>query len=121
MEEGMSEIWSANDEDFLYEDLQELLDAEGDWISEGDTVHVATRGEFDPASFISADFVIEVIGENAYENAGEAAEDFPDVTTEARKELADFLAQWTRKHCKPNFYKVLNSKPYVVTKTDLEK
>ncbi|MFV1944294.1 hypothetical protein VPH49_26290 [Pseudomonas luteola] len=116
----MSELWSANDEDFIYSNLQELIDDMGDWIAAGDTVHVGKTTEFDPAEFIKADFIIEIIGENAYENAGEAAEGFPEVSQEARKELSDFLASWTRKYCKPRFVKIVRSQPYVVTKEDLE-
>lgn len=115
----MSEIWSVNDEGFYYDDISELL-SDNEELSEGDTVYVARKEEVNPVEFIDEDAIIEMIGDIAYDNFGEAAEDYPEVTKEARTELSEILGKWIEKHCKPRFCKVVDSRPYILTKEDLE-
>ncbi|OHS09335.1 hypothetical protein HMPREF3289_01320 [Pseudomonas sp. HMSC75E02] len=114
------ECWSANDEDFTCFELAELLN-DNDELKPGDVVF---RGEAitpDPSSYIDADDVIELIGERAYDDAGDHADGWPDVSKEAEAELDQLLKEWMRKHCShPPFYRVKNSIPYVLSAADFE-
>ncbi len=54
------------------------------------------------------------------DEAGEAAEDFPDVSKEARSELKRILAEWADKHCPVHFFPVVNAREYRLTQQDIE-
>jgi hypothetical protein len=111
------ECWSANQEDFIYETLGDLLDA-NDELEAGSTVYVGEAESPSYKQLCSADDVIEMMGERAYDVGGEWAEDFPDVTKEAVQELDALLLAWMQKHCHINFWTVNNVKPYVLTEED---
>ncbi|WP_222833265.1 hypothetical protein [Pseudomonas sp. SC3(2021)] len=76
------DTWSANDEMFNCDSLNELLN-ENDNLAVGD--------------------IIEMLGERAYDDVGEVAEDWPDVSAEARQELDAILGAWVSKHCAATF------------------
>lgn len=66
------------------------------WILEG--------ARPDAASFMpDADDIIERMHESASEH-GEAAEEYPDVSDEAKAELDAILTAWARKHAEPRFW-----------------
>lgn len=67
------------------------------WIHSGHLVPIE-------AVMPDADDIIETMGERAYDEAGEAAEEYPDVSEAARIELGDFLRGWVEKHAKPDFW-----------------
>jgi hypothetical protein len=67
----------------------------------------------------NVDDVLEMMGERAYDECGESAENYPDVTKEAREELDALLMAWMEKHAKPTFYRVVNVRPYTLTAEDL--
>lgn len=73
-------------------------------LPEGDLYVIS--GTKPPASrFIhDADYIIEAMGERAYDECGECAEEFPDVTDEAKAELNAFLDAWADKHCEVRFW-----------------
>jgi hypothetical protein len=112
------ECWSANNEEFNCESLDELLDSD-DQLKAGDNVYVGEAVMPSHRQLCSADDVIEAIGERAYDIVGEAADDFPDATPEARAELDALLGAWMQKHCTINFYQVKNVRPYVLTIDDV--
>lgn len=99
-----------------YSDVQSATyDCEvGAIIYEGDAVEPCAS-EFAP----DADWVLEYMNEQACDNLGECAEDWPDVTKEAKKELDAFLKDWAVRNCPVNFYRVENVRDYVVTEEDL--
>lgn len=72
------------------------------WV--GQTVaHSVTR-------FFNADEVIDRAADIADDVGGEFAEDYPDVTQEARDELDELLLNWATKYSlEPNFYEIINS------------
>lgn len=111
-------VWSRNGEDFNYDSLADLIENEGDELAVGDVVSfgVAVSPSTD---FVRADDVIEMIGERAYDIAGEHADDFPGVTDGAKNELACFLAAWQEKHCAPTFWTVKNVEDYTITAEDI--
>ncbi|WP_349616962.1 hypothetical protein [Azotobacter salinestris] len=113
------ECWSTNEEDFNSLSLDELIGS-NEHLKVGDTVWKGEAVHPDPTSYIDAGDVIELIGGRAYDDCGEYAEDFPDVSGEAKAELDELLAGWIRKHCSTtSFYKVSNVVEYTLTAEDL--
>lgn len=118
MGDTTDEYWSRDEENFSYANLGELLDSHDD-LEIGDTVYVG-RGETpDPGEWVSADDVIEQLACRAYDECREYAEDYPDVSKEAKAELDGLLAAWAHKHCAPSFYKIKSVREYQVTAEDL--
>lgn len=111
--------WSADEEEFCYDTLHELLASNDDLVI-GDPVYVGDAITPDPATYIDADTVLEHMSECASDDCGEYAEDFPDVTPEAKESLNGFLKGWARKHCTPvGFYKVEKVQQHILTADDL--
>ncbi|WP_244098925.1 hypothetical protein [Burkholderia ambifaria] len=112
-------VWSCNNEDFTCDELDDLLDMHDD-LTVGDVVFVGDVIPIQTKHLCDADDVIDMLGERAYDQAGEYADGYPDVTPEARAELDSLLATWIEKHAKPTFYLVKNSREYVITAADME-
>lgn len=112
-------VWSSNNEDFTCDELAELLDMNDD-LAIGDVVFIGEVAPIQTKHLCDADDVIEMIGERAYDEVGEYADDYPDVTPEARAELDALLAGWIEKHAKPTFYSVVNVREHVITAEDME-
>ncbi|KVF49547.1 MULTISPECIES: hypothetical protein [Burkholderia cepacia complex] len=112
-------VWSRNNEDFTWDELDELLDTHDD-LAVGDVVFIGEVAPIQTKHLCDADDVIEMIGERAYDEVGEYADGYPDVMPEARAELDALLAGWIEKHAKPTFYSVVNVRQYVITAADME-
>lgn len=112
----MKEQCYSDDGEYYHSDIcSAIYDKEvGDVIYIGETVHPCAS-EFVP----DADWVLGHMGEQAYDNLGECAEDWPDVSKEAEQELEAFLKDWAVRHCKVSFYKVTNEREYVLTAEDV--
>jgi RNA-splicing ligase RtcB len=119
MNEQRAECWSVDGSDFSYTSLGDLLDGNDD-IEVGQVVHVGDPVHPDATEFVDAGDVIDLIATRAYDIGHEHADDFPDVTDEARAELDALLQGWITKHCKVTFYEVENAREYVITAEDLE-
>jgi hypothetical protein len=118
MADTSDEYWSRDEEHFSYETLGELLDCNDD-LEVGDTVYTGNGITPDPAEWVDADDVIEQLACRAYDESGEFAEDYPEVSEEAKAELDELLAAWARKHCTPTFYLINNVREYEITAEDL--
>lgn len=112
-------VWSNDDEYFIYDSLQELLSQE-EGVGVGATVSFGEKEDADVSTLVDADDVVEMIGERAYDNFGESAEDFPGVSLEAKQELNLLLSQWIVKNCQASFYWIRNVQSYVVTEEDIK-
>ncbi|WP_019103439.1 hypothetical protein [Chromobacterium haemolyticum] len=110
--------WSANDEDFTAESLQDLIDQDDD-IQLGQIVYVGDVQLHD-TGWIDADDVIEMIGDRWYDEGGEYADGGPDIPAEAKAELDGFLTRWQAEHCVASFFKVVNVRQHTITESDLE-
>lgn len=87
--------------------------------SVGDTIYVGEASQPCASRYVpDADWVIEYMGEQADDDIGEAAEDWPDVSKEAKQELEAFLKDWAVRNCQVNFYRVKNVQEYVLTEGD---
>jgi hypothetical protein len=113
------ECWSHDGETFDCQSLGELLDNHGDELAPGDTVYVGTAHRPPLEKLIYVDDVLEPMGERAYEIVGEHAEDYPEVSQEAKGELLALLLGWARKHAMPNFWTVRGVREYVLSEEDL--
>lgn len=58
-----------------------------------------------------ADAVIDMIGQAASDDAGDAAEDFPSIPLEAQKELYEVLTAWSKKHLRPCEFWISDTPP----------
>ncbi|WAS56238.1 hypothetical protein MK974_24370 [Burkholderia ambifaria] len=111
--------WSRDNEYFSCDALEELLDmyddlAVGDVVFYGDVAPIPIKRPCD------ADDVIDMIGERAYDEVGEAADGYPDIAPEAKAELEALVTGWIEKHAKPTFYSVINVREHIITAVDME-
>jgi hypothetical protein len=103
-------------------DRREEAIAEGR-AHEGDSVgfwiHKGRRPA--PESYVpDPEWVIEHMAEGAGDEGGEAADEFPDVSAEAKAELDALLTAWARKHVKVSFWIGVGDPEYVEPKTSTE-
>lgn len=117
-ETGPDEVWSRDEEYFNFSDLGELLDTYDD-LEVGQVVYVGERVPQDPSAWFDADDLIEELSCRAYDACGECAEDWPDVTPEAKEEFNALVAAWIEKHCPVSFYSVTNVRSHTLTEEDL--
>lgn len=111
------ETWSAIEELFNCDSLGELLDENEDF-KVGATVWKGEKFPINIAGYVDAGDIIEMLGERAYDDVGEFAEDWPDVPDEARQELDALLSEWISKNCTATFYRVRNVIEYKLTAED---
>ena len=123
-ESNMNKVyWATDDETYNLDTLDEVIEhllcdnepneIVGCAVSYGEVVPFNT-------DWIDADFVIDNIAERGYDEGGEFALDFPDVSAEAKEELETFLSNWQAKHCVANFWKIKNTKEYTITQEDVD-
>lgn len=114
-------VWSTSGDNYSHLEKRDALEtAFHAGFKVGGKIFFGDASKPDPANFVSADRLIEDIGNNAYDNHGEFAEDYPDVKPQAKQELEDFLNQWVRKYCEPDFWGVDNCQDYIITAEDFE-
>lgn len=111
--------WSKDSEFFTCDGLDELLDMHDD-LSVGDVVFYGDAAPIPTKHLCDANDVIDMIGDRAYDEVGEAADGYPDISPEAKVELEALIAGWIEKHAKPTFYSVINVREYTITAADME-
>lgn len=112
--------WSEDGETFSYDSVHELLQVHSN-MSAGEVVHFGEAYRPDPAGWVDQEDVIDLLMERAYDDCGEHAENYMDGTSKAaRDELDELLAGWFRKHAQPEFWKIKNTKQYVLTQADID-
>lgn len=115
------QAWAKDEEWFDSDSLGELIDnhAASDEFEPGRVVFFGDVVDIKLGNLCDADDVIDMMGDRAYDECGEAADCYPDVTQEAKDELNALLAAWMEKHAKPTFYRVVNVRQYTLTAEDL--
>lgn len=121
------EAWSVDgkDDSWNFDSLAELLkDHLGEGVAAGSTVYRGVKHYDDPARFVpDADEVANHMYEQAQgSDAGEWADQYPDLNDEARAALEvalEPLQEWARQHCQPDFFTVEKITPYTVTAEDV--
>jgi hypothetical protein len=89
-------------------------------LAPGDTVTVGVNVPYDKGSlirsYVDADYIIERLSEGAYDNVGEHAEDWPDVSDEGRKKLDDALVKAIAPFIdEPRFWSITEPKAVEIT------
>jgi hypothetical protein len=115
--DATGEYWSYDGERFSYDTLGELLDCNE--LQVGDTVHTGDGVTPDPAEWVDVEDVIEQLACRAYDECGEIAEDYPNVSDEAKAELKVLLEAWAHKHCTPTWYMIKDVIEYEITADDI--
>lgn len=111
------QVFSHNGETFQADSLRELInDYE---LGPGSVVHVGDVQEHG-TNWIDANDVIEQIRDRGADEGGEFADDFPDVSAEAKAELDAFLARWQAEHCVASFFNVVNVRQHTIIEADME-
>lgn len=118
-QDTLDECWSLDGEHFQYDSIEDLIDC-NDHLGAGDEVYRGEQVYTDPAIWVDADDVIENLSCRASDVAGEYADDYPDISEEAKAELQTLLEEWARKHAQPSFYLVKKVTEYTLTEEDLE-
>ncbi|WP_175760472.1 hypothetical protein [Burkholderia anthina] len=111
--------WSRDNEYFSCDALDELLDMHDD-LAVGDVVYFGDVAPIPTKHLCDADDIIDMLGERAYDEVGEAADDYPNISPEAKAELESLIAGWIEKHAKPTFYSVINVREHIITAADME-
>ena len=102
-------------EDALSDAIQYADDGDEGWRTD---VYVAEAVPFKNSDFYPDEsLILEHMCESAWDNIGESADDYPDVSKESRDDLGlqltAMLDSWCIKHnVNPGFYRVRNSKLY---------
>lgn len=99
--------------------MGELIDNYSDSVEVGQVVYFGDAVANTAGEYLNVDSIIEQMGERAYDECGECAEGYPDVSPDAIKELDELLISWGNKYCTPNFHVVENIREYTLTKDDL--
>ncbi|PVX86431.1 hypothetical protein [Paraburkholderia unamae] len=110
-------VWSADLELFNFDSLGELLDS--DDFEVGQTVFFGEKAAVNPTHWVDVDIVLDALCDRAFDQVGEAASDYPDVSQEARDELETVLGAWVAKHAQPTFYAVKKITEYTITQEDI--
>ena len=112
------QVWSNNGEEFSFDSLPELI--EDSEAALGETVYVGTKRPFTASCFIRADEVIEMMGERAFDEAGEFSDGFPNTTNSAHEQLDHLLKAWADHHGSVGFFLVEDVQEHVLTESDME-
>ena len=111
-EEGLVYGWSAHsDEGFVgaFPSQAEALADAYEYVGKSEDIYVQA-GRYEEVTKLAPDHralaenVTDILSENAFEDCGELAEDWPDASDEAKEELATDLQTvihaWMKKHLK---------------------
>jgi len=108
--------WQSN----KYDDLSELI-ADRERVA-GDVVHMGVK-RWDKATDYTTNLhesVIEGMQLQAEDEAGEVAEDYPEVTKQHEEILQALIDAWATSYCSPGFYTIANVQEYTITAEDVE-
>lgn len=109
--------YSLDEENYCYDDLAEALcrlDDDGNLV-EGAVVYEGDALSPTASYFFSMDRLTEDLGERAYDECGEWAEDFPDTKTVKWNELEAIIKAWLDANVAVHFWTVTASRKIEVT------
>jgi hypothetical protein len=116
-------VWSNDGEQYNHESKEECI--ESLWHScddgiVGNKIYYGTASIPVVNNLIDIEDILEMLGERAYDNYGECAEDFPDVSEKSKKLLNNYLKKWIDKYCTITFWTVKGGESYTITEADVE-
>lgn len=122
-------VWATDGEAFTSSSKEEAIDNlyfdnPSDLL--GETLYYGNATKPNVSILVDADDVIEMLGERAYDNYGEWAETFPDLSKNDIKDKAAidaldaYLKAWITENCPVNFWTVENVQKYTITQEDVD-
>ena len=123
-------VWATDGEAFTSSSKEEAIDKlHFDNTSDllGETLYYGNATKPNVSILVGADDVIEMLGERAYDNYGEWAQIFPDLSKNDIKDKAamdalnTYLKAWITENCPVNFWQVENVQKYTITQEDADK
>lgn len=126
-------VWASDEENFTHDSMYEALENCVGWVN-GEAIppEVGTVLYFGEAvapnvsKLVDSDDIIDMLRDRAYDNYGEWAENFADLSKNDKKDkkaidkLDKFLQKWITENCPVTFYTVKNVQQYVVTHEDVD-
>lgn len=110
------ELVYSKDEEYGYTDLCSVLDDS----EVGDTIYFGVPRSPCPSKFMpQADWIVDNLLDNAYDNCGEYAADNISVSPESYTVLNELLTAWAKEHVKVTFFVVDDVQSREVTEEDL--
>lgn len=110
-------VYSANDEDFHYTEISELLNDNPE-LKIGDVIYIADANKPNIKQLVDYEDIYETIICRASDIGGDWSY---CLNKEAGVKLEEALKRWAKKYLEPvNFYSVGRSEEYVLTEKDLE-
>lgn len=94
-------------------DLQELIDTHELNIGDTYTRHDVVQNT--ASHYFNIDDMLEQMSERAYEDAGEHADDFPDLSDKEKTELNTIITDWLDKRVSVNFFAAVNPQECTLT------
>lgn len=114
--------YSANDEDFNYQEISELLNDYPDF-EVGDIIYKAEAWKPSLTNMIDVDDILDLVYDRAYDIGGEYAEDWiyqVGGDKELRVKIEQSLKRLGKKFPEVTFYNVGKSEEYILTEKDFE-
>lgn len=118
--------WSIDQETFrdqcdsVAAAIAAAVDHHGGDLRVGSTVYIGDVVQVETEALIDASSIVEAMQERAYEDAGEASEDYlAVVSAEQLKELQHLVADWADRVETVNFWRVGNIASHVISAEDL--
>lgn len=108
-------VYSDNDEvfsSFDHDTELSAIDDALDYYDDAETIYVGQVKTLDVRRMIRAEYLIENIGERAYDDVGEAAEHWPELSKDQQAELEGIIADYILSKSPADFYSVENMRTY---------
>ena len=105
----MKYVYSFDEESFRSDEFdtrEEALESAKDENPDVATIWTGVPEPLNISSLVDADLVLEHAGENAAEEVGDLADDWPNIKPEKVKELNAIIASFIEENDKPTFYAV---------------
>jgi hypothetical protein len=114
----MNTAYSINNEDFNYTDASEALQALADdgRLVEGGIYYECDCEEVPLTRYLRASRILDIAGDDIFDEVGESAEDAFMVGAAAEQELNNLLANWAKKHLNGAYWRCIG-KPRELTVT----
>ena len=108
-------VYGDNDEGFSSFDHETELSAVTDALdnyADAETIYVGQVKTLNVRRMIRADYLLEDIGERVYDDVGEAAEHWPELSEDQQAEFEGIIADYILSKAPADFYSVENVRVY---------
>jgi hypothetical protein len=98
----------------------EYASEDGEPLGVGQGIMIGLASDLSPSSLISSADIIDTMNERAYDECGEWAEDYPNLSKEEKSELDNLLWSFFEKHDPRNFWTVEKPIKHTITQAELD-